>query len=140
MRLCWKHPRARFTGARGGVLRHRAGAVYAFVLWRSPALSAGRTALAAGAFDRNQGDGQFRHFAGAHPAGLGAVVATARWRLVSRDGSTLDVADEKGNAAAFGRPGASRGTSAYPQVRLVSLAEIGTHVLFGTHTPTCCGA
>ena len=54
------------------------------------------------------------------------------WRLVSLDGSTLDVADEKGNAAAFGRPGASRGQSAYPQIRFVSLAEIGTHVLFGT--------
>ncbi len=31
------------------------------------------------------------------------------WRLVSLDGSTLDVADEKGNDEAFGRPGASRG-------------------------------
>ena len=56
----------------------------------------------------------------------------AGWRLVSLDGSTLDVADEKGNVEAFGRPGASRGTSAYPQIRFVSLAEIGTHVLFGT--------
>jgi len=54
------------------------------------------------------------------------------WRLVSLDGSTLDVADEKGNDKAFGRPGASRGESAYPQIRFVSLAEIGTHVLFGT--------
>jgi len=35
------------------------------------------------------------------------------WRLVSLDGSTLDIADEKGNEEAFGRPGASRGTSAY---------------------------
>ena len=33
---------------------------------------------------------------------------------------------------AFTRPAASRGTSAYPQVRLVSLVESGTHVLFGT--------
>jgi Insertion element 4 transposase N-terminal/Transposase DDE domain len=54
------------------------------------------------------------------------------WRLVSLDGSTLDVADEKNNDEAFGRPGASRGASAYPQIRFVSLAEIGTHVLFGT--------
>ena len=53
-------------------------------------------------------------------------------RLVSLDGSTLDVVDEKGNDEAFGRPGASRGESAYPQIRFVSLAEIGTHVLFGT--------
>jgi hypothetical protein len=54
------------------------------------------------------------------------------WRLVSIDGSTLDVADEKGNDEAFGRPGASRGTSAYPQIRFVSLVENGTHVLFGS--------
>jgi Insertion element 4 transposase N-terminal/Transposase DDE domain len=54
------------------------------------------------------------------------------WRLVSIDGSTLDVADEKGNDEAFGRPGASRGESAYPQIRFVSLVENGTHVLFGS--------
>jgi Insertion element 4 transposase N-terminal/Transposase DDE domain len=54
------------------------------------------------------------------------------WKLVSLDGSTLDVADTQANRAAFGRPGASRGSSAYPQIRLVSLVENGTHVLFGT--------
>jgi hypothetical protein len=54
------------------------------------------------------------------------------WRLVSMDGSTLDIAGEKGNSEAFGRPGASRGTSAYPQIRFVSLVENGTHVLFGS--------
>ena len=54
------------------------------------------------------------------------------WRLVSLDGSTLDVADEKVNEDAFGRPGASRGASAYPQIRFVSLVENGTHVLFGS--------
>jgi hypothetical protein len=55
-----------------------------------------------------------------------------RWRLVSLDGSTLEVADEKENEQAFGRPSASRGASAYPQIRFVSLVENGTHVLFGT--------
>jgi len=54
------------------------------------------------------------------------------WRLVSLDGSTLDVADEMENDEAFGRPGASRGDSAYPQIRFVSLIENGTHVLFGS--------
>jgi hypothetical protein len=54
------------------------------------------------------------------------------WRLVSLDGSTLDVADEKANEDAFSRPGASRGSSAYPQIRFVSLMENGTHVLFGS--------
>jgi hypothetical protein len=60
-----------------------------------------------------------------------------QWRLVSLDGSTLDVADEAANAAAFGRPGSSRGDSAYPQIRFVSLVENGTHVLFGSQMAGC---
>jgi Insertion element 4 transposase N-terminal/Transposase DDE domain len=54
------------------------------------------------------------------------------WRLVSVDGSTMDVADNQDNEKTFGRPSANRGSSAYPQVRFVSLVENGTHVLFGT--------
>ncbi|MCG2771816.1 MAG: IS4 family transposase [Desulfobacterales bacterium] len=54
------------------------------------------------------------------------------WRVVSLDGSTLDVADEDANNEAFGRPVAQRGKSAFPQMRYVSLVENGTHVLFGT--------
>lgn len=54
------------------------------------------------------------------------------WRLVSLDGSTLDIADTKENEAAFGRPKAVRGKSAFPQIRFVSLVENGTHVLFGS--------
>jgi hypothetical protein len=53
------------------------------------------------------------------------------WRLVSLDGTCLDVADTEENRAAFGVPGASRGESAFPQLRLVALVENGTHVLFG---------
>ena len=60
-----------------------------------------------------------------------------RWHLVSIDGSGLDVADEQGNADAFGRPGASRGASAFPQIRFVSLVENGTHVLFGSRLAGC---
>jgi hypothetical protein len=51
--------------------------------------------------------------------------------LVSLDGSCLDVADTTANGAAFGRPGASRGESAFPQLRFVALVENGTHVLLG---------
>src|SRR3954464_6974280 len=54
-----------------------------------------------------------------------------RGRPVSLDGSCLDVADTAENEAAFGRPGAGRGASAFPQVRFVALVENGTHVLFG---------
>jgi hypothetical protein len=55
-----------------------------------------------------------------------------RWHLVSLDGSTLDVPDTAANAPAFGRQQVARGQSAFPQVRLVSLVENGTHVLFGS--------
>jgi hypothetical protein len=55
-----------------------------------------------------------------------------QWRVVSLDGSTLDVADTADNEKAFGRPGASRGSSAYPKIRFVGLLENGTHVLFAT--------
>lgn len=66
-----------------------------------------------------------------------AVAATRgawyrQWRVVSVDGSTMDVADQVANFKAFGRPGSSRSSSAYPQFRFVSLVESGTHVLFGT--------
>jgi hypothetical protein len=54
-----------------------------------------------------------------------------RWRVVSLDGSTLDVADTKKNERAFGRPGSGRGKSGFPQLRFVTLLENGTHVLFG---------
>ena len=54
------------------------------------------------------------------------------WRLVSLDGSTLDIADTAANEAAFGRHKSSRGQSAFPQIRFVSLVENGTHVLFGS--------
>ena len=53
------------------------------------------------------------------------------WRVVSLDGSTLEVADSEANEAAFGRHGVSRGKSAYPQIRFVTLLENGTHILFG---------
>ena len=54
-----------------------------------------------------------------------------QWRLVSLDGSCLDVGDTAENVAHFGTPGASRGESAFPQLRFVALVENGTHVLFG---------
>jgi hypothetical protein len=54
-----------------------------------------------------------------------------QWRLVSLDGSCLDVGDTPENGAHFGTPGASRGQTAFPQLRFVALVENGTHVLFG---------
>jgi len=66
---------------------------------------------------------------------LGSVCTRgAFWRdlrLMSLDGTTLDVADTQANAEAFGRPGSSRreGGGAFPQLRLVGLAECGTHAI-----------
>lgn len=54
------------------------------------------------------------------------------WRLVSFDGSTMDVPDTQANAEAFGRPKNGRGDGAFPQIRFVSLVECGTRILFGT--------
>jgi hypothetical protein len=50
-------------------------------------------------------------------------------RRVAVDGATLDVADTPANEQAFGRAksGRGEGTGAFPQVRLVGLAECGTH-------------
>jgi hypothetical protein len=56
-----------------------------------------------------------------------------QWRLVSLDGSTLDVADTAENERVFGRPGSSRGSSAFPKIRFVALLESGTHVLWAAH-------
>ena len=53
------------------------------------------------------------------------------WRVMSLDGSTLDLGDTVENEEEFGRPGASRGKSGFPQLRFVSLVENGTHVLLG---------
>jgi Insertion element 4 transposase N-terminal/Transposase DDE domain len=53
-------------------------------------------------------------------------------RLVSIDGTCLDVADTPANDQEFGRPGSSRreGGGAFPQLRMVALAESGTHAIF----------
>ena len=50
-------------------------------------------------------------------------------RLMGIDGTVFDVPDSDANAAAFGRPSAGpRGDGAFPQVRKLSLVELGTHV------------
>lgn len=52
-------------------------------------------------------------------------------RLVAMDGTCLDVADTPANDAFFGRPGVMKGErSAFPQARVVGLAECGTHAMF----------
>lgn len=49
------------------------------------------------------------------------------YRLMAIDGSVFDVPDSAANAV-FGRATGGRGSGAFPQVRKVSLVELGTHV------------
>jgi hypothetical protein len=63
-------------------------------------------------------------------------------RLMSIDGTTLDVADTPQNAEAFGRPGSSRrvGGGAFPQLRVVALSETGTHAICDVALGPCASA
>jgi hypothetical protein len=52
-------------------------------------------------------------------------------RLVAIDGTCLDLADTPRNDTHFGRPGVNKGErAAFPQARLVAMAECGTHAIF----------
>ena len=51
---------------------------------------------------------------------------------------TLDIADTEANEAHFGRPPSSRGDrSAFPQARMVALAECGTHAIVDAVVGPC---
>lgn len=54
------------------------------------------------------------------------------WRLMSLDGSTMEVPDTPANDRHFGRPSVTRGEkSAYPRLRWVALGEVGTRAVVG---------
>jgi len=66
---------------------------------------------------------------------LGAKDTPGCWlagrRLVAIDGTCLDLPDTPANDAFFGRPGVMKGErSAFPQARVVALAESGTYAVF----------
>jgi Insertion element 4 transposase N-terminal/Transposase DDE domain len=65
---------------------------------------------------------------------LAAAETSGAWyrgyRLVSLDGTTIDLPDAPALAQRFGRPPASRGESSFPQLRLLTLTETGTHAIF----------
>ena len=93
---------------------------------------------------------QARARLGAEPvAGLFAAVARpiatdstpGAWlagrRLVAVDGTCLDVADTAANAEHFGRPGVNKGEkAAFPQARVMALAECGTHAILAARVGT----
>ena len=62
----------------------------------------------------------------ATPETPGAFYKGLRW--MGLDGTVEDVPDSEANTAAFQRASGSRGQGAFPQVRKVSLVELGTHV------------
>jgi len=64
----------------------------------------------------------------------GASADAHRWRglaVCGVDGSALRIPDTPENEAAFGRPGSGRGPAGYPQLRLVVLMVLRSHLLAG---------
>lgn len=72
----------------------------------------------------------------AEPATCGAWLAGRR--VVSVDGMVWDVPDSPENAGAFGYPSGTKGAS-FPQVRVVTLTESGTHAVLGAEIGPCVG-
>ncbi|MEU0036319.1 IS4 family transposase [Streptomyces sp. NPDC006333] len=60
-------------------------------------------------------------------------------RVVAVDGTCWDVADTEANQAAFGRPGSGRGAkrSAFVQVRMAALVEVGSHAVLDAELAGC---
>ena len=50
-------------------------------------------------------------------------------RVYALDGSTMKTPDTPENRASFGKPGASRGKAAYPQMRAVLLVDVGPRLV-----------
>jgi len=70
------------------------------------------------------------------------AAAAARWQglaLYAMDGSTLRIPDNDENEEAFGRPATGRGKSGYPQVRLMTLMAVRSHLLLAAEMGPCRG-
>ncbi len=71
-----------------------------------------------------------------------ATAEENRWQglsLYATDGTTLRVQDTEENRQAFCLPGSGRGQSGYPQVRVVALMAVRSHVLAAAAMGPCCG-
>lgn len=72
----------------------------------------------------------------ATPQTPGAFVAGRR--VLAIDGTCLDLADTPANTETFGRPGSARGEqAAFPQARLVAIAECATHAILDATIGAC---
>jgi Insertion element 4 transposase N-terminal/Transposase DDE domain len=58
-------------------------------------------------------------------------------RLMAWDSFVVDLPDTPSNERAFGRPGGRRSPGAFPQARVLSLCELGTHVLWRSLIKPC---
>ncbi len=58
-------------------------------------------------------------------------------RLVGIDSTVLEVPDSEANDTAFGRPSGKNGPGAFPQVRKLSLVELGTHAELAVSLKGC---
>ena len=59
--------------------------------------------------------------------------------LYGMDGTTTRIPDTEENQAAFGRPASSRGQAGYPQVRVMGLMALRSHLLAGVTFGPCSG-
>lgn len=59
-----------------------------------------------------------------------------RWRVMAIDGVILDVADTPENNVEFEHSSGGKGESAFPPVRMVGLAECGTHAIVAAELGT----
>ncbi|MEU8952542.1 IS4 family transposase [Streptomyces sp. NPDC048489] len=60
-------------------------------------------------------------------------------RVLAVDGTCWDAADTEANQASFGRPGSGRGAkrSAFVQVRMAALVEVGSHAVLDAELAGC---
>jgi hypothetical protein len=103
--------------------------------WKVPSTSAitqARQRLGAGPLK------ELFHRAAVPVAGLGTTGAWLRGRrLMALDGTSFDVPDTAGNAAAFHKMGSGPKESAFPELQVVSLSECGTHAQVAAAMGSC---
>jgi hypothetical protein len=59
------------------------------------------------------------------------------WRLMAIDGFEVDVPDTRDNAEEFGYSGSGETRSAFPKIRVVAMAECGTHAMVAAEVEGC---
>jgi transposase IS4-like protein/DDE family transposase len=108
----------------------RAGDPQAWAGWQPPRSSGALTQAR-----QRLGPRPLRHLFQRLAGPVAAAETPGAWlygrRVLAIDGVTLDLPDTVDNARIFGRPGTGRGEGrgAFPQLKLIWLVEVGSHVL-----------